>query len=525
MNRRQAITKACLLLRRQEKEESLARFLLMYMLDEMREFNENLSLELAEEDEQTYFQLIDKHIKDDTPLSHLVGFEYFYDRKFKVTNDVLSPRMETEELIYKVIDYIKENDLRNIKILDLCTGSGIIGITLKKELEEFDVEITASDISSRALTVAKENANSLEADISFVESDLFSNIQDKFDIIVSNPPYIAYDDKKTIKENVLNYDPHLALFADEEGMYFYRNIIEKSRQYLTEKGIMFFEIGYDQKEKIIMAYKQAGEIVGYMGDGINDSPAIKQADVGVSVNTAADTAKDAASIVLLQNSLKVLVSGISEGRRTFINTLKYIFVATSANFGNMFSMAGASLFLSFLPLLPKQILLTNLLTDFPSLQIASDSVDEDWLKSPVKWDTKFIKKFMILFGIISSVFDYITFALLLFTFKADERLFHTGWLLESIISAMVVMLIVRTARPVFASKPSNKLLIAISGVAVVLFVIVYSPISSYLGLIALPIKVLISLLGVSLLYALTAEILKKFFYKHNSFSRKQSIKK
>ena len=251
MNRRQAITKACLLLRRQAKEESLARFLLMYMLDEMREFNENLALELTEEDEQKYFQLINKHIKDDTPLSHLVGFEYFYDRKFKVTSDVLSPRMETEELVYKVIDYIRKKNLTNIKILDLCTGSGIIGITLKKELEEFDVKILASDISSRALTVAKENASSLEADISFAESDLFSNIQDKFDIIVSNPPYIAHDDKKTIKENVLNYDPHLALFADEEGMYFYRNIIEKSRPYLNEKGIMFFEIGYDQKEKII----------------------------------------------------------------------------------------------------------------------------------------------------------------------------------------------------------------------------------------------------------------------------------
>ena len=251
MNRRQAITKACLLLRRQAKEESLARFLLMYMLDEMREFNENLVLELTEEDEQKYFQLINKHIKDDTPLSHLVGFEYFYDRKFKVTSDILSPRMETEELVYKVIDYIRKNNLTNIKILDLCTGSGIIGITLKKELEEFDVKILASDISSRALTVAKENASSLEVDISFAESDLFSNIQDKFDIIVSNPPYIAHDDKKTIKENVLNYDPHLALFADEEGMYFYRNIIEKSRPYLNEKGIMFFEIGYDQKEKII----------------------------------------------------------------------------------------------------------------------------------------------------------------------------------------------------------------------------------------------------------------------------------
>lgn len=325
-------------------------------------------------------------------------------------------------------------------------------------------------------------------------------------------------DNSLIAKNIgsqIGLNPEKILLGEELDSY---SISQLNKKVLDID--IFAEISPNQKEKIIMAYKQAGEIVGYMGDGINDSPAIKQADVGVSVNTAADTAKDAASIVLLHNSLNVLVSGISEGRRTFINTLKYIFVATSANFGNMFSMAGASLFLSFLPLLPKQILLTNLLTDFPSLQIASDSVDEDWLKSPVKWDTKFIKKFMILFGIISSVFDYITFALLLFIFKADERLFHTGWLLESIISAMVVMLIVRTARPVFASKPSNKLLVAIMGVAVVLFLIIYSPISSYLGLIALPIKILISLLGVSLLYALTAEMLKNFFYKHNSFSRK-----
>lgn len=280
MNRRQAITKACLLLRRQAKEESLARFLLMYMLDEMREFNENLALELTEEDEQKYFQLINKHIKDDTPLSHLVGFEYFYDRKFKVTSDVLSPRMETEELVYKVIDYIKENDLRNIKILDLCTGSGIIGITLKKELEEFDVEIIASDISSRALAVAKENASSLEADISFVESDLFSNIKDKFDIIVSNPPYIAYDDKETIKENVLNYDPHLALFADEDGMYFYRNIVEEARQYLTEKGIIFFEIGYNQKEKINILGKNNGfETVVYKDINGRDRIAVLKSQI------------------------------------------------------------------------------------------------------------------------------------------------------------------------------------------------------------------------------------------------------
>lgn len=325
-------------------------------------------------------------------------------------------------------------------------------------------------------------------------------------------------DNHLIAKNIgsqIGLDPEKVLLGEDLDSY--------SLSQLNKKVLdidIFAEISPNQKEKIIMAYKQAGEIVGYMGDGINDSPAIKQADVGVSVNTAADTAKDAASIVLLQNSLKVLISGINEGRRTFINTLKYIFVATSANFGNMFSMAGASLFLNFLPLLRKQILLTNLLTDFPSLQIASDSVDEDWLKRPVKWDMKFIKKFMVLFGITSSVFDYMTFAVLLFIFKADEGLFHTGWMLESIISAMVVMLIVRTARPVLVSKPSNRLLIAIMGVAVVLLAIIYSPINSYLGLIDLPIKALLALLGVSFLYALTAEILKKSFYKHNSFSGK-----
>ena len=283
---------------------------------------------------------------------------------------------------------------------------------------------------------------------------------------------------------------------------------------------IFAEISPNQKEKIIRAYKEAGEVVGYMGDGINDAPAIKEADVGISVDTAADTAKDAASIVLLQNSLKVLLSGIKEGRRTFINTLKYIFVATSANFGNMFSMAGASIFLKFLPLLPKQILLTNLFTDFPSLQIASDSVDQDWLKTPVKWNMKFIKKFMVVFGIISSLFDYLTFFVLISIFKSDERLFQTGWMLESVISAMVVMLIVRTARPVTKSKPSKKLIFAIICVSLCLIAIIYSPINSYLGLIALPIKVILSMFGISFIYALVAEILKKKFYKNNSFSRK-----
>ena len=252
MNRRQAITKACLLLRRQGKEESLARFLLMYMLDESPQlFSNSFSEQLSKENEEKYFSLIEKHIKEDVPLSHLVGFEYFYDRKYKVTKDVLSPRMETEELIYKVIEYVNASNKNKFKILDLCTGSGIIAITLKKELEQVSVDIIASDISEEALEVAKENSQSHDATIKFIKSDIFNNIDDKFDIIVSNPPYIDRKDEVTMQDNVLKYDPHLALFAEEEGMYFYRKIIEQANDYLNENGVIFFEIGYDQKDKII----------------------------------------------------------------------------------------------------------------------------------------------------------------------------------------------------------------------------------------------------------------------------------
>ena len=253
MNRRQAITKACLLLRRQGKEESLARFLLMYILDESPQlFSNRLSEQISKENEEKYFSLIEKHIKEDVPLSHLVGFEYFYDRKYKVTKDVLSPRMETEELIYKVIEYINTSTNKNkFKILDLCTGSGIIAITLKKELEQVSVDVIASDISKEAIEVAKENSQSHDATIKFIKSDIFNNIDDKFDIIVSNPPYIDRKDEVTMQDNVLKYDPHLALFAEEEGMYFYRKIIEQANDYLNENGVIFFEIGYDQKDKII----------------------------------------------------------------------------------------------------------------------------------------------------------------------------------------------------------------------------------------------------------------------------------
>ena len=176
---------------------------------------------------------------------------------------------------------------------------------------------------------------------------------------------------------------------------------------------VFAEIEPNQKERIILALKKAGNVVGYMGDGINDASALHAADVGISVESAVDVAKEAADIVLLEKDLGVLVQGVREGRTTFANTLKYVFMATSANFGNMFSMAGVSLFLPFLPLLPKQILLTNLMTDFPEMTIATDRVDREMVEQPRRWDIRFIRNFMMTFGLVSSVFDYLTFGVLL----------------------------------------------------------------------------------------------------------------
>ena len=217
---------------------------------------------------------------------------------------------------------------------------------------------------------------------------------------------------------------------------------------------VFAEIEPMQKERIILALKKAGNVVGYLGDGINDAPALHAADVGLSVDSAIDVAREAADFVLLEHDLEVLIEGVREGRRTFSNTLKYVFIATSANFGNMFSMAGASLFLPFLPLLPKQILLINLLTDLPEMTIAGDNVDGELVQRPRRWDIHFIRKFMIVFGTLSSVFDCLTFVGLMWL-GATMTQFRTGWFIESIVSASLIVLVIRSRRPFFRSRPAN----------------------------------------------------------------------
>lgn len=276
---------------------------------------------------------------------------------------------------------------------------------------------------------------------------------------------------------------------------------------------LFAEVEPNQKERIILALRKAGYIVGFLGDGINDATALHTADVGISVDTSADVVKEVADIVMLKKDLSVLCRGVEEGRKTFANTLKYIFMATSANFGNMFSMAGISIFLPFLPLLPKQILLMNLFTDVPEMTIATDQVDREITDHPVKWDIKFIKRFMVLFGLISSVFDFITFGVLLFVLKAPVAEFRTGWFLESVASAATIVLVVRSRKPFFQSRPSPYLTWSVFGIILFTFILPETPLGAVFGFVPLPIGFYCVIFAIVALYVFSVEIAKKGFYR------------
>ena len=281
---------------------------------------------------------------------------------------------------------------------------------------------------------------------------------------------------------------------------------------------IFAEITPNQKEQIILALRRrAANVVGYMGDGINDASALHASDAGISVDTTADVLKETADFVLLEKNLNVLVKGVQEGRRTFANTLKYVFMATSANFGNMFSMAGASLFLPFLPLLPKQILLVNLLTDIPEMTISTDNVDPEMVEKPRRWDLKFISKFMLVFGLLSAVFDYTTFAVLIFLLHANVETFRTTWFTESIVSAVTIVLVIRTKRPLFKSRPRTYLLVAILAIACLTLSLPITPLGQLFELKPLSMTYLIAIFLIVLSYVFAAEITKRIFYSRIKF--------
>jgi P-type Mg2+ transporter len=282
--------------------------------------------------------------------------------------------------------------------------------------------------------------------------------------------------------------------------------------HLAERTTIFAEVDPNQKERIILALKKTGHVVGYMGDGINDAPALHAADVGLSVDTAVDVAKEAADFVLLKNDLTILRQGIDEGRVTFANTLKYILTTISANFGNMFSMAGASLLLPFLPLLAPQILLNNFLSDIPAVTISGDNVDIEMVERPHRWNTKFIRNYMILFGLVSSVFDFLSFGTLLYIFRASPEEFRTGWFIESLITELVIALVVRTRHVFFRSRPGRMLLFSTLVFIGITLAIPYLPFISVFGFIPLPAPLMLTLIGLTVLYVIATEVTKKFFY-------------
>lgn len=291
------------------------------------------------------------------------------------------------------------------------------------------------------------------------------------------------------------------------------NLHEEALWHAADRVNLFAEVDPNQKERIILALKKMGHVVSYMGDGINDAPALHAADVGISVENAVDVAKDAADFVLMRQDLAVLHRGIIQGRTTFANTLKYVFMATSANFGNMFSMAGASLFLSFLPMLPKQILFINFLTDLPEMTIASDNVDAVFVQQPHRWNIAFIRRFMMVFGLLSSVFDYLTFAVLMWLFNASAKTFRTGWFVESVLSATLVVFAVRTRLPFCYSRPSRPMLGMTACVALVVLIVPYTPAAGVVGFKALSLPLLAAMIAIALTYFASAEAVKRWFYR------------
>jgi P-type Mg2+ transporter len=250
---------------------------------------------------------------------------------------------------------------------------------------------------------------------------------------------------------------------------------------------IFARVSPEQKARILSAQRRAGSAVAFLGDGVNDALALHHADVGISVDSATDVAKDAADIILLERDLDVLADGVAEGRRIFANTIKYVLMGTSSNFGNMFSVTVAAAFLPFLPMLPSQILLNNLLYDSSQMTIPTDHVDPEQLVRPSHWDIGFIRRFMIRFGPISSLFDFATFAVMLWGFDAAAPLFRSGWFVESLATQTLIVFVIRTRRvPFIRSRPSRPLLVSVIAVVVVGALIPQSPLADPLGFAPLP---------------------------------------
>nr|WP_227990661.1 magnesium-translocating P-type ATPase [Flavisolibacter ginsenosidimutans] len=440
------------------------------------------------------------------------------------------------DFIRKRLSIVAEKDGRHLMItkgsfntvLDVCTtaeeGSDLVPITAKKDALKKQFE-AYSDKGFRVLAIAVKD----------VTGDPVINKDDECEMIFAGLLLFA----DPLKEDVLGSIQKLrskgvSLKIITGDNYRVAQYIASQINLSPEKIVtgaelatmnaeelkakvaatdLFAETLPAQKEAIIKALQNSGCSVGYLGDGINDASALKAADVGISVQGAVDVAKEAADMVLLDRHLDVINNGIEEGRKTFMNTLKYIFVTTSANFGNMFSMAIASLLLPFIPLLPIQILLNNFLSDIPAFGIASDAVDKELVRRPQKWNIAAIRRFMVVFGLQSSLFDFATFGLLYFVFRATPPTFRTAWFTESLLTQVMILWVIRTKRPFFKSKPAGYLRYATLAVFVVGVSLSYWPFAKLFAFLPLPLSLLAGILLITLAYLLLSEQTKRWVYK------------
>jgi Mg2+-importing ATPase len=281
----------------------------------------------------------------------------------------------------------------------------------------------------------------------------------------------------------------------------------------ADKTDLFVEVDPNQKERIILSLKKKGRVVAFIGDGVNDAPAMHAADTSLAVDQAVDVAREAADFVLLERGLDVIRRGIEEGRKTFANTMKYVLMTTSANLGNMVSMAAASLFLPFLPMTAGQILLNNFLSDIPAIGIADDVVDPEIIERPRRWNIRFIGRYMVEFGTLSSVFDFLTFGALLSVFHASAEVFRTAWFVESLLTELVVALVVRTTRPFFRSRPGTVLLRMTIALIPVAFAIPFAPFAGLFGFVPLSAALTATIALIAVLYVGTTELLKRWFVR------------
>ncbi len=414
-----------------------------------------------------------------------------------------------------------------------------------KRCTKFELDGEILDMEDLILTDLKEEYDDLSANGFRVLAIAYKNVENKKDVYSKDDEqgltlkgYLAFLDpprpsaKRTIEVlknlgiefKVLTGDNELVtknicseVGLDVKGLVTgdeIEKISDEKLRELVKTTSVFARLSPLQKEKIIRALHKNKHIVGYLGDGINDALALKASDVGISVNNAVDIAKESADIILLKKSLMALRDGVIEGRKTFGNILKYIKMGSSSNLGNMISMTGASLFLPFLPMLPIQILLNNFLYDLSQIAIPSDEVDNDYLLKSRPWNIKYIKRFMVFFGPISSIFDFVTFGVLLFFFHASQPLFHTGWFLESLCTQTLVIHIIRTGKiPFIESKPSQFLMFTSIYIVTIGLIIPFTPLGKFFGFVAPPLTYFIALFLIVVSYLFLVQIAKKWFIK------------